>query len=77
MVIRLSSSCLRDSEFWESWFRRSLDNPREIQWEGGLKLTESERKTIRSSVQEFQLGERSERRHLKRALAITHSDQGI
>jgi hypothetical protein len=67
MVIRLSSPCIRASEFWGSSFRRSLDNPPEIPWESDLKLTEGERKTIRSSVQEFQLGERSEGRHLKRA----------
>jgi hypothetical protein len=67
MAIRLSSPCIRASEYWESWFRRSLDNPPEISWERGLKLTEAERKTIRSSVQEFPLGERSEGRHLKRA----------
>jgi len=67
MVIPLSSRRVRPSEFWEGWFRRSLDNPPEVPWERAVKLTESERTTICSSVQEFQLGEQSEGRHLKRA----------
>jgi hypothetical protein len=66
MVIRLSPPSVRASEFWESWFRRSLENPPEVPW-GSCRLTEAERRTIRSSVQEFQLGERSEGRHLNRA----------
>jgi hypothetical protein len=67
MVIRLSSPCVRTSEFWESSFRRSLANPPEIPWDSAVKLSETERKKIRSSIQEFQLGEQSEGRHLKQA----------
>jgi hypothetical protein len=67
MVIRLSPRRLRTSEFWESSFRRSLDSPPEIPWKSARKLTAAERETIRSSIQEFQLGEQSEGRHLKRA----------
>lgn len=67
MVIPLSSRRVRVSEFWEAWFRRSLENSPEIPWESAVNLTAAERETIRSSVQEFQLGEQSEGRHLKRA----------
>jgi len=67
MDIQLSSRHVRSSVFWESWFRRSLESPPEIPWDSGVTLTEAERKTIRSSVQEFQLGERSEGRHLRQA----------
>src|SRR4051794_27640589 len=58
---------IRTSAFWESWFRRSLENPPEIPWDEAPKLTGRERDTIRASIQEFQLGERSEGHHLKRA----------
>lgn len=67
MVIPLSARRVRSSEFWEEWFRRSLDNPPAIPWESVVELAEAERRTIRASVQEFQLGEQSEGRHLKRA----------
>jgi hypothetical protein len=67
MVLQISSRRIRASEFWEAWFRRSLDNPPEVPWESVAELTESERTTIRSSIQEFQLGEQSEGRHLKHA----------
>jgi hypothetical protein len=67
MVICRSSPFIHTSEFWESWFHRSLANPPEIPWESAIRLTEAERKTICSSVAEFQLGEQSEGRHLKRA----------
>jgi hypothetical protein len=72
MVIPVSPRRIRSSEFWETWFRRSLAHPPEVPWpevpwEGAVKLTASERTAIRASVQEFQLGEQSEGRHLKRA----------
>jgi Spy/CpxP family protein refolding chaperone len=54
------------SASWESHFRRSLDNPPAIPWECARELTAAERDAIRSSIQEFQLGEQSEGRHLKR-----------
>lgn len=67
MAITLSQRRNAASEFWVSSFRRSLDNPPEIPWENADKLTEPERKTICASIQEFQLGERSEGRYLKQA----------
>ena len=67
MVIPTSTPCIRNSEFWESWFRGNLAKPAQIPWTSGVKLSDAERNTIRSSIQEFQLGERSEGRHLKRA----------
>jgi hypothetical protein len=67
MVIQVCSRHIRASEFWEAWFRRSLDHPPEVPWESAVKLTAAERRTIRASVQEFQLGEQSEGHHLKHA----------
>ena len=54
---------------WEAHFRRSLENPPPIPWEAAAQLTPAERAGIRSSIQEFQLGEQSEGRHLKRLAA--------
>jgi hypothetical protein len=66
MVVRLSARP-HDSALWVARFRRSLDNPPDIPWGTAEELTGIERARIRSSIQEFQLGERSEGRHLKRA----------
>jgi hypothetical protein len=66
MVVRVPPPSTRVAEFWEARFRLSLENPPEIPCDSA-RLTEGERRTIRASIQEFQLGERSEGRHLQRA----------
>jgi Spy/CpxP family protein refolding chaperone len=55
------------TDCWESHFRNSLENAPAVPWESAALLTRTERATIRCSIQEFQLGEQSEGRHLKRA----------
>ena len=54
---------------WESHFRRSLEHPPAIPWEAAAALTPAERRAIHASIREFQLGEQSEGRHLKRVAA--------
>jgi hypothetical protein len=56
----------RSSEYWEARFRHSLDNPPGVPWERAV-ITKLERNRIRDSIQEFQLGEQSEGRHLTQA----------
>ncbi len=56
----------RDSNQWLEYFQENNDNLRQIPWGAGAELTESERRAIQASVQIFQLGERSEGKHLAR-----------
>jgi hypothetical protein len=58
-------ACCRSSEYWEERFRWSLDHPPEVPWESAAELTSAERRAIRESIQEFQIGEQSEGRHLR------------
>lgn len=67
MVIRLSARRTLLSELWEARLRHSLANPPQVPWERCAELTAAERHTIRASIQEFQLGEQSEGRHLTQA----------
>lgn len=69
MVVQVFAGQTRTSRMWESHFRYSLDHPPAIPWESTIRLSAAERRRIRSSIQEFQLGEQSEGRHLKRAAA--------
>ncbi|MBM3814009.1 MAG: hypothetical protein FJW20_20455 [Acidimicrobiia bacterium] len=66
-VMGVEQPRVRASEEWEAWFRRSLENPPEIPWESAARITDEERERIRASIQEFQLGEQSEGRHLRQA----------
>jgi hypothetical protein len=54
----------RDSADWAEYFLRNRDHLLEQPWELGAEVTEAEVEAIASSVQEFQLGESSEGRHL-------------
>jgi hypothetical protein len=57
---------------WRDYFRTNAQSLLEIPWEWGVKLSDAERYAIATSVQEFQLGESSEGRHLM-TRAIHHA----
>jgi hypothetical protein len=64
----------RSSREWLEHFR---DNERpEVLPEGGPRLSEVEREALISSIQEFQLGENSEGRHLRRRAAEYAKESG-
>jgi hypothetical protein len=49
---------------WVQYFRFNAKTLRSIPWEGGVFFTDETRAAIASSLQEFQLGESSEGKHL-------------
>jgi hypothetical protein len=57
----------RSSREWLEHFRAN-ERPGVVP-EGGLRLSESEREAVVSSIQKFQLGDSSEGRHLRRRAA--------
>jgi hypothetical protein len=56
-----------DSAGWRRYFEHNAGSLLDIPWDIGADLTPDEARTIASSLQEFQAGERSEGRHLYRA----------
>jgi hypothetical protein len=65
------------SHRWLAYFRQNRDELLDVPWERGAEVTEEEVKTIRRSIQGFQLGESSEGRHLMqcaRKYAEEHCD---
>jgi hypothetical protein len=52
------------SSRWREYFRANADRLMPLPWADGVDFTPEERAAIASSVQEFQLGESSEGRHL-------------
>lgn len=60
------------STTWRDYFRTNAQCLLEIPWEWGVTLSPAERHAIATSVQEFQLGESSEGRHLM-TRAIHHA----
>ena len=52
---------------WCAHFEGSASLPDEVPWESAVRLTEAERRAVAASIQEFQLGESSEGRHLHAA----------
>ncbi len=66
------SNEMKSSLFWKKHFKRTRDGDSSITWEIGASLTDDERKAIVASVQEFQMGERSEGKNLMR-FAIQHA----
>ena len=66
------------SSAWRSYFRANQQNPGEMPWGDGYKLSFAERRAIQRSVQQFQLGESSEgRRLLNRAPARIPAPRAI
>ncbi len=64
----------RSSREWLEHFRAN-EEP-EVLPEGGPRLSEAEREAVVSSIQEFQLGESSEGRHLRRRAAEYAKESG-
>jgi hypothetical protein len=60
------------SAAWRDYFRTNAESLLEIPWEWGVTLSDAERHAIATSVQEFQLGESSEGKHLM-TRAIHHA----
>ncbi len=58
---------LLSSREWLTYFRTNATSLLEIPWDCGAEISDDERSAIAGSVQEFQLGESSEGRHLLRA----------
>ena len=55
------------SSYWLEYFVANTTSLLEIPWVQGAGITAAERRAIASSIQEFQLGESSEGRHLLRS----------
>jgi hypothetical protein len=64
----------RSSREWLEHFRANEEA--EVLPEGGPRLSEAEREAVISSIQEFQLGESSEGRHLRRRAAEYAKENG-
>lgn len=65
------------SQRWLAYFLQNRDKLLDVPWERSAEVTEEEVKTIRRSIQGFQLGESSEGRHLMqcaREYAEEHCD---
>jgi len=61
---------------WVQYYRRNNQNLKYIHWDDNYKLTTNEREIIIKSIQQFQLGENSEGKHLiKRAQEYVHQTQ--
>ena len=65
---------LRLSEEWCNYFQANAESLLEIPWERGGELPDVNRQSITHSLQEFQLGEHAEGRHLFRC-AQAHAQQ--
>jgi hypothetical protein len=69
----------RGAEKWKYWrehFRRQLSREDHLPWNDAYRLSEAERETIRSSIQQFQLGEGSRgRRLVRRAYAFGRAER--
>ena len=76
MIVQLSPRRTLPSRFWERHFRQSLDHPPVIPWERAGEISAVEREQLRSSIQEFQLGEQAEGRHLKDAAHTYAAESG-
>lgn len=57
---------MKSSREWLRYYQNNLDALRPIPWERGPELTTGESQAVARSVQEFQVGESSEGRHLLR-----------
>jgi len=66
MVVSSARHHVTPSELWEAHFQNSLANPPAIPWESPLLASPAQIVTVATSIQEFQLGEQSEGRHLIR-----------
>jgi hypothetical protein len=67
----------RSSAEWLVWFQANAVAPDDVPWDDARRLTAAERDAVAESIQEFQLGESSEGRHLHaaaRAYAATSRD---
>ncbi len=64
MIVQLCSRRTLPSAFWEDHFQKSLEKPPVIPWDRAREITTAECEWIRTSIQEFQLGEQSEGRNL-------------
>lgn len=76
-LITSHSPAFLASAAWEQYFLRNRDCLLEQPWELGAEVTDAEREAIATSLQEFQLGESSEGRHLvtaARRYAVAASD---
>jgi hypothetical protein len=51
---------------WAAYYHRNADRLLPLPWRRGAELTEAEREAVAASLQDFQLGESSEGRHLLR-----------
>ncbi|WP_017689893.1 hypothetical protein [Paenibacillus sp. PAMC 26794] len=61
---------------WVQYYRRNNQNLKYIHWDDNYKLTTNEREIIIKLIQQFQLGENSEGKHLiKRAQEYVHQTQ--
>ena len=58
---------LASSADWCAYFRVNAALPTGVPWESEARLTASERRAVAASIQEFQIGESSEGRHLHAA----------
>jgi len=67
MIVQLRPRRTLPSALWEDHFQESLDHPPVIPWDRAREISAVEREQIRTSIQEFQLGEQAEGRNLKRA----------
>jgi hypothetical protein len=57
----------RSSSEWYHWFQANAVAPDDVPWESRTRLSAAEREAVAASIQEFQLGESSEGRHLHAA----------
>ena len=62
---------------WLNYYRHNRESLMPIPWERGAELNEAELAAVASSIQEFQLGESSEGKHLVRRAEEFAREQGL
>ena len=62
---------------WLNYYRHNRESLMPIPWECGAELNEAELAAVASSIQEFQLGESSEGKHLVRRAEEFAREQGL
>ncbi|HLY28952.1 MAG TPA: hypothetical protein VKQ72_21575, partial [Aggregatilineales bacterium] len=75
---RLPQPAQSDWEAWIAYFQHNAAHLMEIGWQDNYELTSDERRMISASVQQFQLGESSEGKHvlsLARRYVVSRGDE--
>ena len=68
--LKLVPARRRDSAAWLEYFRTNNEELLELPWDAGAELSGADKQAIAASVQIFQLGERSEGKHLSRSAKL-------